>query len=163
MGLPGTKPVEDRSQVRRRNAPEAGTEWAEVFDVPFEGGPPLPSRTQTTSTEDPMFERRVELGLDREWPAWTARWWEAIRRMPHCALWSPTDWEVAFSVAEAHARFIEGWKGCATGAELRIKEKALGTTHDARRDLRIRYVPAPDPNADVDLPDNVTRGNFGEL
>ena len=42
-----------------------------------------------------------------------------------------------------------------------MREKRLGMTHDDRRDLRIRYVPAPDPNAP--LPANVTRGNFGEL
>jgi hypothetical protein len=161
MAVAGRKPIEDRSQARNRMPQAEGTEWREVVDVPFEAGPPLPPRTQAVSTEDPMFERRVELGLDREWPEWTTRWWDAIRRMPHCALWSPTDWEAAFSVAEAHARFVEGWKGCATGAELRIKEKALGTTHDARRDLRIRYVKPPEAGAD--LPANVTRGNFGEL
>ncbi|MEV2236688.1 hypothetical protein [Micromonospora sp. NPDC049891] len=46
--------------------------------------------------------------------------------------------------AEVHARFVEG--GSAT--ELRIREKLLGTTLDARRDLRIRYVdpkPAASP------------------
>ncbi len=161
MATRGAKPKEDRAQVRHRVPQAEGTEWREVVDVPFGGGPPLPARPTGWSSEDPSTKER-DLA-DRVWPEWTERWWNAIRTMPHCALWTPTDWEAAFSVAEAHARFVEGWKGCATGAELRIKEKAIGTTHDARRDLRIRYVPAPDPSADVDLPDNVTRGNFGEL
>jgi hypothetical protein len=59
--------------------------------------------------------------------------------MPHCALWTDADWEFAFSTAETHARFAEGWKG-ASGSELRQREKLLGVYADARRDLRIRYV-----------------------
>ncbi len=136
-----------------------GTEWREVVDVPFEAAPPLPPRAGGWSKEDPNAGE--SLPEERGWPAWTERWYGAISRMPHAALWSSADWEFVFSVAEAHARFIEGWKGCATGAELRIKEKAIGLTHDARRDLRIRYVKPADPNAV--LPANVTRGNFGEL
>ena len=44
-------------------------------------------------------------------------------------------------MVETHARFVEG----ANGTELRIREKQLGVTMDARRDLRIRYVePRPE-------------------
>jgi hypothetical protein len=159
MAVAGRKPIEDRSQARNRMPAAEGTEWREYLDVPFEGGPSLPDRPGAVSKEDPHIEESTP--AERGFPAWTLRWWEAIRRMPHCVDWSPADWEFAFAVAEAHARFVEGWKGCATGAELRIKEKALGTTHDARRDLRIRYAPAPDP--DAPLPANVTRVDFGEL
>jgi hypothetical protein len=73
----------------------------------------------------------------------------------------PTPKRRLLRAAEAHARFVEGWRGCASGAELRAREKLLGMTRDARRDLRIRYVPAPDP--DAPLPANVIRGDFGEL
>lgn len=159
MAIAGAKPKEDRSQVRHRVPQAEGAEWTEVVDVPFEGGPALPDRPGSASTEDPHAGDATP--VERGWPAWSLRWWEAVRAMPHCALWSPTDWEFAFAVAEAHARFVEGWKGCATGAELRIKEKALGTTADARRDLRIRYVKPRDP--DEPLPANVVQGNFGEL
>lgn len=162
MAVAGRKPVEDRSQVVHRNKPEPGTEWVNVPNIPHDG-PPLPERTQALSTDDPLYDRRAELGLERTWPAWTVRWWEAIRRMPHAARWSETEWEAAYAVAESHARFVEGWKGCTTGSELRIKEKALGTTADALRDLRIRYVDPPKP-ATGPLPDNVRPINvFQEL
>ncbi len=158
MAVAGRKPIEDRSQARNRMPAAEGTEWREVIDVPFDG-PPLPPRPGVASTEDPHSGESTP--AERGWPDWTSRWWEAIRTMPHTARWTLSEWESAFSVAEAHARFVEGWKGCATGAELRIKEKALGTTADALRDLRIRYVQPADPSAP--LPANVIAVDFGEL
>jgi hypothetical protein len=61
--------------------------------------------------------------------------------MPHCVLWSETDWEYAVDTAQVHAQFSTG--DMRVAAELRNREKLLGNTFDARRDLRIRYV---DPN-----------------
>lgn len=158
MAVAGRKPIEDRAQARNRMPQAEGTEWVEVVNLPFAAGPPLPSR------EDPEFgegKPPALMGQERRWPKSTERWWQAISSMPHCVLWGPTDWEYAIATAESHARFIEGWKGCQTGAELRMRERRLGITHDDRRDLRIRYVKPPDP--DAPLPANVTRGNFGEL
>jgi len=150
VGLPGTKPVADRSQVRRTNKPTQGAEWLEVPDVPFAGGPDLPARGEESATS-----RERPLGTPAlAWPETTVRWWDAVRTMPHAATWTPADWQTAFAAAEAHARFVEGWKGCASGAELRQREKQLGMTRDARRDLRILYVP-PKPKGDADLPANV--------
>jgi len=151
MGLPGTKPVADRSQVRRANKPEPGTEWREVEDVPFLGAPALPARDEGSTRAD---GRPIGIFAD-SWPAATTRWYRAISRMPHAVLWNESEWEFVFSTAETHARFTEGWRGCATGSELRMKEKLLGMTHDARRDLRIRYVPAK--TTTTELPDNVTQ------
>lgn len=144
MALPGTKPVADRSQVRRTNKPTPGTEWVEVDNVPFDG-PPLPTRDVSGVS---VTDAGVIPGSG--WPESTLTWWEAVRTMPHAARWTPAEWATAVSGAEAHARFAEAWRGCATGAELRAREKALGMTADARRDLRIRYVPpkeAPPANA----------------
>jgi hypothetical protein len=118
-----SKPPEER---RNRHAPTH--EWTEVPDVPFVGGPPLPPRW--------MLDKSEGVKVRTEWPARTKNWWRAVSAMPHCVLWSETDWAFALDVAETHARFIEG----TSGAELRIREKILGTTMDARRDLRIRYV-----------------------
>lgn len=157
MAVAGAKPKEDRTQVRHRHPSAEGTEWREVTDVPFDG-PPLPDRDESSSTS----EGRPIGVFALAWPASTLRWWEAVRRMPHAALWSPTDWETAYAAAETHARFAEGWRGCASGSELRQREKQLGMTHDARRDLRIRYVP-PKPAAD-NLPANVAvLDDFREL
>jgi hypothetical protein len=145
VGLPGTKPVEDRSQVRRRNAPTPGTEWTDVENVLFDG-PRLGDRPESSGT---AIDR--PLGVDAErWPQATLDWWEDVRRMPHAALWSAADWRFARGCAEAHARFVEGWKGCASGAEIRMRETRLGMTMDSRRDLRIRYVepkPKDEPEA----------------
>lgn len=157
MAVAGRKPIEDREQVRNRMPQAEGTEWREVVEVPFEGAPPLPSRDECSSTSEGR-----PIGVFAEaWPKSTERWWRAISRMPHCVLWTESDWAYAFATAEAHARFAEGWKGCASGAELRMRERRLGMTHDDRRDLRIRYVKPPDP--DAPLPANVTRIDFGEL
>lgn len=129
MGVPGTKPTADRSQVRFKGSV---AEWTEVEDVPFSDPPVLPEREVSVNYH--------EAGLvPGGWPDSTLRWWAVICRMPHCKLWSDADWEFAFTTAETHARFAEGWKG-ASGSELRQREKLMGVYHDARRDLRIRYV-----------------------
>jgi hypothetical protein len=113
-------------------------EWTSVPDVPF-SGPKLPTRRSD----------------GRPWPTWTKRWWKAISSMPHAALFSEADWEYAFATAAIAAIFHEAGPReiVSAAAELRQREKVLGTTVDARRDLRIRYVdPAP-----VEQPDEVIR------
>lgn len=157
MAVAGAKPKADRTQVRHRNPQAEGTEWQEVAEVPFTGAPKLPPRDECSSSSE---GRPLGVFADR-WPKSTERWWKAISTMPHCALWLDADWAYAIATAEAHARFAEGWRGCASGAELRMRERRLGMTHDDRRDLRIRYVKPADP--DAPLPDNVTRVDFGEL
>jgi len=108
-------------------------DWTLVPDAPFVGGPALGYRRPA-------------------WPAATRRWWSVVSTMPHCSLWSRADWQFALDTAEVHARFVAG--GGAT--ELRIREKLLGVTLDARRDLRIRYVQAAEGVAgDAEAPANV--------
>lgn len=121
MPVSGAKPK--AGPVRHRVKPVH--EWTEVLNAPFTGGPDLPAKQPD----------------GRAWPAWTRRWWRATSRMPHCSLWSETDWEFAFQTAIIVARFHEGDIKAAT--ELRNREKVLGTTVDFRRDLRIRYVDTP--------------------
>jgi hypothetical protein len=59
--------------------------------------------------------------------------------MPHAVLWDEADWQYAFDTAAAKQLFyLSG--GATNGSEVRIREKVMGTTWDARRDLRIRYV-----------------------
>lgn len=121
MGVPGTKPKPDD---QRRNFSKPTHEWTEVPDEPYDGKvPPLPR----------------EVG----WPVGTRRWWRIISRMPHCRLWTEADWQFAIDTAIVAAAFHGGDLRQAT--ELRQREKVLGTTADARRDLRIRYVRPPSP------------------
>ncbi len=119
----GAKPNDDRSQVRHRIAV---LDFDDYPNVPFDG-PKLPTRY------------RYESGLEVRagWPRPTQRWWEQIRTMPHAKAWTPTDWEFAFLTAEGHARYTEG-KGSLV--EIRARERRMGTTAEARKDLRIRYV-----------------------
>lgn len=119
----GRKPKEDRSQVRHRIAV---LDFDDIPNVPFDG-PRLPTRWRTVDGAE----------VRAAWPKATLRWWEKIRRMPHAKRWTDTDWEHAFMTAELHARISEG-RG--SFVELRSRERRMGTTEDARRDMRIRYV-----------------------
>ncbi len=124
MPISGRKPKPD-GQKRNRHQP--AFDWTVVPDVPFRGGPRLPARQPGGAA----------------WPPRTRAWWAALSRMPHCVLWTPADWSYALDTAFVHAAFSVG--DMKTAGELRNREKVLGTTIDARRDLRIRYVgPAPE-------------------
>jgi hypothetical protein len=72
------------------------------------------------------------------YPPATRRWWRAVSTMPHCSLWLEADWQFALDTAAIAAAFHNGNHRLA--GELRAREKVMGTTADARRDLRIRYV-----------------------
>ena len=112
MGLPGSKPAE--RPTRRRNKPTH--DWTEVDAVLFADAPGLPGR----------------------WSVNVLRWWQAVSTMPHCVLWDDSDWQFAMDTAHVAKAFYKGNLKAAT--ELRQREKVMGTTVDARRDLRIRYV-----------------------
>jgi len=126
MAITGRKPKPEGQAVNRMKPTH---DWIEVVDQPFEGESP-------------------DLPEDVAWSPATRRWWEVIRHLPHASLWHPGDWLAAIScafVVEQH------WED--PTAELRLREKNLGMTTNALRDLRIRYVPA----ADVAEEANVTR------
>ena len=125
MPMSGRKPKPNREQIRHRN--KATADWTEIPDVPFRDGPDLPPH--------PTHE---------DWPLATLQWWGVVRSMPHCAIWHDSDWRFAIDTAQIAAKFHSGETTTAT--ELRIREKQMGTTFDALRDLRIRYV---DANATV--------------
>jgi hypothetical protein len=84
----------------------------------------------------------------KPWPAATRKWWAAVSSMPHCVLWTETDWRYAIETAYAHAEFVAevDWKA---EAALFRREKLLGLTLDARRDLRIRYIEPDHDDAPV--------------
>lgn len=84
------------------------------------------------------FRLDDERSAPQEWPAETKRWWRTVSHMPHCILWTEGDWQFALDTALIAAGFHAGDMRLA--AELRAREKVLGTTADARRDLRIRYI-----------------------
>jgi hypothetical protein len=78
-------------------------------------------------------------------PEATKEWWESITSMPHCVLWSASDWAFCSDTALVHAQAVTGV--ISAMAELRQRERILGATYDSRRDLRIRYLDADDEPA----------------
>lgn len=132
--MKGRKPKPKGTAVNRSPSVH---DWTDVVDVPYDGDrPSLPKGT----------------------PAETGRWWDAVSRMPHCVLWSPTDWQFALDTSRVHAAFVGG--DLARAAELRIRESHMGTTMDALRDLRIRYVDESEDDSgssDVSNIDDVRR------
>lgn len=135
MAVAGRKPTPE-GQPKRNNMPTM--EWTEVVKTPFEG--PWPDLPTTYS------EAVGEPEKDERWTPATRRWYNVVKRMPHAALWDDSDWEKVLATAIVHQRFLRGNNTAAT--ELRRRESDLGTTADARRDLRIKYV---DPAAGVKL------------
>ena len=109
---------------------------------------------------------RLTKDIDRlvqhEWTAGTRTWWRHISTMPHCILWSDAQWQYARETALVHDRWVRGDR--ARAGEMRQREAIMGTTLDARRDLRIRYVSpmafAPAPTEDGEDPGRDRMADF---
>lgn len=132
MPVTGRKAKPEGQAVNRHKPTH---DWTEVVNAPFEGGPKLPKMQPNGAS----------------WPAWTKRWWGVVSTMPHCTLWTDSDWEFAFDTAALKAAFHTTSTN-ALATEIRNREKVLGTTTDYRRDLRIRYVEPP-----VERPDDAAK------
>lgn len=133
-------PVTGRKQKpegERRNRTKPTHDWTDVLNVEFTGKPPVSLPAM----------RRVRMGVDvvevKLHPQ-TRAWWRTISRMPHCVLWTDADWRFALETALLVDDLFQG--DTAKAGELRQREKIIGTTMDARRDLRIRYV---DPQPEI--------------
>lgn len=129
--MPGRKPNE-----RSVNKTPSKIEWTEIQNIPYDG--PIPELPLTRTYINPKGEIQ-EVPIENR----TRYWWEAISKMPHCILWQPSDWQFALDTAMVHASASHG--SVTAMGELRQREKIMGTTVDARRDLRIRYI---DPKLD---------------
>lgn len=131
MPVSGRKPKEGA----KRNRVKPVHDWTEILDLPFDGPVPvkLPAKRVLSSSEGP-YEVTVH--------PMTRQWWKTLAAMPHAVLWTESDWMFALQTALVADDLHHGRTTAAT--ELRQREKILGTTVDARRDLRIRYVPEMD-------------------
>lgn len=126
MAVAGAKPS-NRPVVHRVKPTH---EWSEFPNVPYMGEKPeLPTSRTVLKDGEP-----VEYPLEKR----TRQWWDAVSKMPHCVAWQDSDWSFAIETAMVHAVAAHG--NISAMAELRMREKVMGTTMDARRDLRIRYV-----------------------
>lgn len=136
--------------------PSLAGEWVDVPDRPYEGASP----------NLPVLPRR------KKYHPMVEQWWQQVRAMPHCMLWRPPDWTYAIETGLMKQGYWDAYdKGEAVttaAVDIRRREDQMGTTQEARRRLRIRYVD-PDLIADVDddedeveyepaagAPDNVT-------
>jgi len=113
MALPGPEP-KDHKIGRTPNA-----EWVEVVNEPNLNTPDLPPG---------------------DWSDATSQWWNAVRSLPHTVLWADSDWIFAFDTARLKERFYDGDMTAAITMEMRRREDLMGTTVEARRKLRIRYI-----------------------
>jgi hypothetical protein len=140
MVMTGRKPS-DRPTVTRH---KPTVDWTDVINVPYEGEKPTLPETRE------VMNKAGDVAVYPITPA-TRDWFDAVCSMPHCVLWGPSDWQFAVDTALVHAQAAVGIISAAS--ELRQREKIMGTTVDARRDLRIRYVD-PEPVGEVLAPVN---------
>lgn len=144
-----TGPPQRENKVGRT----ANNGWTEVPDRPYEGPwlelPPLPGQM--------------------EWMPQVLAWWEQIRQMPHCVLWSPTDWlfalETAYQKQDFWSEYFGGQVHANKATEIRRREDQMGTTLEARRKLLIRYVVDDAPAAVASAPvsrDDATVTSIGD-
>lgn len=127
MAVAGRKPAAS-GQTRHRVKP--AVDWVEVPNIPYAGDRPELQESRTVVTRD----GQVQVDLQ----PLTLRWWDTVSRMPHCSLWTESDWMFALTTATVADAAFCGIASAAT--ELRNREKVMGTTVEYRRDLRIRYV-----------------------
>ncbi|MBV8291959.1 MAG: hypothetical protein JOY55_09120 [Mycobacterium sp.] len=122
MGLRGQRPKPPGQAVTRHPRHD----WVEVENVPNTSGPRLPPRRRNGEA----------------WPPWVRERWNSWRALPHTRLWIAADWQFAADTAELLARAADdGGGSVALWSEIRLRERTLGTTWDARLGLRLRYVP----------------------
>lgn len=138
MALPGP------AQRGARLGHSAHADWTDVADVPFAAG---------EQRELPKLSGR------RKWNDLVVRWWAIVRTMPHCVLWTEADWIFAEETAlMKHDYFADDDKKTTLATEIRRREDIMGTTIEARRKLRIRYIDSSDagePAGDAGVQDAV--------
>jgi hypothetical protein len=135
--MPAVGPKPTGRGILSGNTPRI--DWTEVPNVPYAGPKPeLPAERQSMLKNGEIII--VPMG------AATEEWWSRVTSMPHCVIWGPTDWQFCLDTAKIHSAAQAG--SIPANVELRQREKIMGTTWEARRDLRIRYID-PEPEAPV--------------
>lgn len=114
--------------IKHGRTPNA--DWTDVVDTPYLGpSPDLP-----------------KLSGRRRWHEQVVAWWNEVRQMPHCVLWAATDWrfgvETAVMKQQLWTDLEAGEMKTTLATEIRRREDQMGTTGEARRKLRVRYVGA---------------------
>lgn len=107
----------------------SGGEWTDVPDAPYTG---------------PGSDRDLPDIPGLPWYETTIGWWMTVRRMPHCRLWTESDWHFAITTAlivnQMYGELYGGALPVNLVSEIRQRESLLGITMEQRRKLGIRYV-----------------------
>lgn len=119
MPAVGRKPKPPGQAVNRHALTH---DFIELPDVDFTRGPKL---RPTRPNGEP-------------WPDGIAERWDAWSTLPHCKFWKKGDWQFALDTLVLAARFQDTCDP-RLAAEVRCREKVMGTTMDFRRDIRVRY------------------------
>lgn len=143
MAVAGRKPKDGP----KRNRVAAVHDWTTVVDQPYDGPRPTLPEARRVEWTDRELGRQSDM---QPLQPITGQWWDRVASMPHCVLWSDADWQYAVTTALVADAVFAG--DVRLAGELRQRERVLGTTLDARRDLRIRYVPAEDDDQDDEQP-----------
>lgn len=101
MALPG--PAQNPNKIGR--TPNAG--YTDVDDVPYLAG------------------RAHELPMDYRWHPITLEWWDELRTMPHCVIWTTGDWRAAVDLAILKDGFYKRSTNSAQNTEIRRREANL--------------------------------------
>lgn len=106
-----------------------GAGFIKVEDKPYDG---------------PGSQRDLPAAPGLEWFPQVEAWWEVIRTMPHCVLWSASDWlfaiESAYLLQDYWGEYFGGTVHASKAAEIRRRQDQMGTTIEARRKLGIEYI-----------------------
>jgi hypothetical protein len=106
-----------------------GGEWQDVPDAPYTG---------------PGSDRDLPEIPGLPWYPQTVAWWEVVRTMPHCRLWTASDWLWAIDTAilrnQCFGELFGGALPVNLVSEMRQRENIMGVSMEARRKLGIRYV-----------------------
>jgi hypothetical protein len=108
--------------------PSQAGDWRDYDDVPFEGAPPMPKPHGRKKTWHPLVEA----------------WWNSTSKLPHAKDWRDDDWLKVYEVMEekqAYYTTTADLRKTTQLTEIRRREDALGVGDQARRQLRIRYLP----------------------
>lgn len=107
----------------------SGGEWTDVPDAPYTG---------------PGCDRDLPEMAGLPWYETTVAWWMTVRRMPHCRLWTESDWHFALMTAlivnQMYGELYGGALPVNLLSEIRQREALIGMTMEQRRKLGIRYV-----------------------
>lgn len=107
----------------------SGADFVDVPDLPYVG---------------PGSDRDLPDIPGLPWYETTVAWWNVVRRMPHCRLWTEADWLFAIEAAVLKNQIWGEIFGGALPANLIGEERQrlalLGMTMEHRRKLGIRYV-----------------------